>query len=53
MLCKWHCTRVEPAVDNFRYTLHLLAALRAADGNSVNVWTVKFNIIRAVVRHAL
>ena len=42
MLCKWHCTGIEPAVDNFRYTLHGLAAVRAGEGHSIDIWTVKF-----------
>ena len=51
MLCKWHRSTVEPAVDNFRYSVHLLAAAWALDRYIVDVWTVKFDIIRAVVRH--
>ena len=53
MLCKWHRTGVKPAVDNLRYTMHFLAAFRTLDGNSVNEWTVQFDIIRAVVGHTL
>ena len=51
MLCKWHGSAVKPAVDNFRYTVHLFAAAWALDRYIVDVWTVKFDIIRAVVRH--
>ena len=31
MLCKRHCTGIEPAVDDFRHTFHGLAAVRTRD----------------------
>ena len=50
-LCKGHGTAVVPAVDNFRYSVHLFAAAWALDRYIVDVWTVKFDIVRAVRRH--
>ena len=53
MLCKWHRTGIEPAVDHLRHTFHLLAALRTCDGDCINVWTVKLDVIRTIWRHGL
>ena len=52
-LGKRHGTGVEPAVDNFRYTVHFLTTFRAFDGHGINVRTVQFDIVRAVVAHFL
>ena len=41
MLCEGHGTGIEPAVDNLRNTVHLLAALRAGDGHSIDERAVK------------
>ena len=54
MLCKWHCSGVEPAVDNFRYTVHGLAAIRAGEGHGIDIWTVKLYFCRHLDhQHAL
>ena len=53
VLCERHGTGIEPAVDNFRYTVHLLAAARAGDGNGIDVGAMQLDIVRAVLRHAL
>ena len=42
MLCKRHCSGIEPAVDNFRYTVHIFTTVRAFDGYSIDIRTVKF-----------
>ena len=42
MLCKWHCSGVEPAVDYFRYTVHVFATVWTLDGDSIDIRTVKF-----------
>jgi len=42
MLCKWHCSGIEPAVDYFRYTMHFFATVRAFEGNCINIRTMKF-----------
>ena len=42
MLCKRHCTGIEPAVDDFRHTLHGLAAVRTGKGHFIDIRTVKF-----------
>ena len=46
MLCKRHCSGVKPAVNNFRYTVHVFATVRALNGYSINIWTVKFYFCR-------
>ena len=51
MLCERHGTGIEPAVDHLRNTVHLLAALRALDGNGIDVRTVQLNILRTVIGH--
>ena len=43
MLCKWHCSGVKPAVNNFRYPVHRLSADRTFDRNLINVRTMQFN----------
>ena len=53
VLCKWHGSRVKPAVDHLRNTMHLFAADRTLNGNRINVWAVKLDIFRAVIRHFL
>ena len=47
-LCKWHGTRIKPAIDNLCYSMHLATALWTLDGNCVNVRTMQLNIIRTV-----
>ena len=42
MLCERHCTGVEPTVDNFRYTNHLLATFRTVKKNFINIRTMEF-----------
>ena len=44
MLCKRHRTGIKPAVDNFRHTLHGLAAVRAGKGHFIDIRTVKFDL---------
>ena len=46
MLCKRHCSGVEPAVDYLGNTLHLLAALGAGDGDLVDIRTMEFYGLR-------
>ena len=41
MLCKWHCSRVEPAVNYFRYTVHLFSTFRTLDGDFINIRSVQ------------
>ena len=43
MLCKRHCSGIEPAVDNFRYTLHSATAFITFKCNFVDIWAVQFN----------
>ena len=47
MLCIWHRTGIEPAVDDFRYTVHLAAAVRAAQGDLVDIRLVKLDVLVA------
>ncbi len=42
ILCKWHSTRIKPAVYNFRYTMHLFAAFRTRNRKIIDVRSVKF-----------
>ena len=49
MLCKRHCSGIEPAVDYLRYTVHGLAAIRTLHGDIINVWTVKLDGLRTLV----
>ena len=42
VLCEWHCSGIEPAVDNLRYTVHFFATVRAFKGNCINIRTMKF-----------
>ena len=44
MLCERHCTGVEPAVDNLRYTVHFFSAVRAGDHYIIDKRTVKLNL---------
>ena len=46
MLCKRHSSGIKPAIQYFRYTVHILATLRTLDRNGVNVWSVKFYLCR-------
>ena len=41
MLCERHCTRVKPAVNNFRNTTHGLATIRAGVGEVIDVRAMK------------
>ena len=52
-LCKRHCTRVKPTVDNFRNSVHFFTAFRTLNSYSVNKRSVKFDFIRTVIRHWL
>ena len=49
MLCKRHCSGVEPAVDHLGNTLHLLAALGAGDGDLVDVRTMELYGLRLLI----
>ena len=51
MLGKRHRTGIEPAVDHLRHAVHLLAAVGAGDGDSVDIGAVQLNILRAVWGH--
>ena len=51
VLSKRHGSAVEPAVNNFRNTVHLFAALRALDRHGIDVRTVQFDVVRTVVGH--
>ena len=42
VLCEWHCSGIEPAVDNLWYTVHFFATVRAFKGNCINIRTMKF-----------
>ena len=53
MLCERHGAGVEPAVDNFRYTVHCSAAVRAFQSDSVDKRLMQLDIVRAVVAHFL
>ena len=53
VLCKRHGAGIKPAVDNFRHTVHLFAALWTFYRNFIYIRTVELNIVRAVVRHGL
>ena len=41
MLRKWHCAGVKPTVQNLRYTLHFLTALRTVQRNCIDIRAVK------------
>ena len=47
MLCIWHRTGIEPAVDDFRYTVHLAATVRAAQGDLVDIRLVELDVLVA------
>ena len=49
MLCKRHCSGVEPAVDHLWNTLHLLTTLGAGDGDLVDVRTMEFYGLRLLI----
>ena len=49
MLRERHRSRIEPAVDYFRHTVHLFAAFRTGDRDLVNVRTVKLHGLRPLV----
>ena len=51
MLRERHGSAVEPAVDDFRHSVHLFSALRALDRHGVDVRAVQFDVVRAVVGH--
>ena len=53
MLSKRHRTTIKPAVDNLRNTMHLLTALRTLDGYGIHIWSVKLDVLRAIIRHTL
>ncbi|SCH04461.1 Uncharacterised protein [uncultured Ruminococcus sp.] len=53
MLSERHGAGIEPAVNDLRHTLHLLAAHRAGDGHCIHIRAVQLNIIRTVGRHLL
>ena len=42
MLCKWHCSGIEPAVDYFRYTMHFFSTIRTFECNCIDIRTMKF-----------
>ena len=42
MLCKRHSSGIKPAIQYFRYTVHILATLRTLDRHRINIWSVKF-----------
>ena len=44
-----HGAGVEPAVDNFRYAVHLFAAFFAFNRYSIDKRTVQFDIVRAII----
>ena len=50
ILRKRHGTGIEPAVDHFRYPVHRLSALRAANRHLVDERTVQLDLLRAVIR---
>ena len=43
MLCKWHCSRVKPAVNHLRYTMHRFSTNRTCNGNLINIWAMQFH----------
>ena len=43
MLGERHCAGIEPAVNHLRHPLHRLAALRAGDGDGVDIRTVQLH----------
>ena len=49
MLCIWHRAGIEPAVDHLRYTVHLAAAIRAAQGDLVYIRLVELDVLVAHV----
>ena len=51
MLCERHGTGIKPAVNNLRYTVHLLAALRTGDGDIVDEWTMQLNLAVCLFIH--
>ena len=51
VLRKGHRAGIEPAVDDLGDTVHLFAALGAADGHGVDEGTVQLNVLGAVVAH--
>ena len=51
VLRKGHGAGIEPAVDDLGDTVHLFAALGAADGHGVDEGTVQLNVLGAVVAH--
>ena len=51
MLREGHGAGIEPAVNDLRHTVHLLAALGAADGHGINERTVQLDVLGAVVAH--
>ena len=53
MLREGHGAGIEPAVNDLRHTVHLLAALGAADGHGINERTVQLDVLGAVVAHLL
>ena len=45
VLCEGHCTWIKPAVDNLRYPLHCLAALRTLALDLIDIRPVKLNCL--------
>ena len=42
ILCKRHGSGIEPAVHNFRYTLHHFTTVRTGESDFINIRTVQF-----------
>ena len=53
MLRKRHGTGIKPAVDDFGNTLHLACAFGTTQGYGIDIGTVQFNVVGAVVGHRL
>ena len=46
MLCERHGSRIKPAVNHFRHTLHGLSAFRAGDGDGIDIRTMQLHRLR-------
>ena len=44
-----HGTAIKPAVDDFRYSLHLLSAVRAGKGQHIYIGLMKLNMLIAYI----
>ena len=51
MLGKGHGAGVKPAVDHLGHPVHLLAAVRAGDGDRIHIGAVELDVLRAVGGH--